>query len=311
MCAHFMSSPTDIAATLLWTGASGLCALATLHLLSALDANTRIRSMPIALLLPCIGIEAALVDPASMLAAAAALMALAAAVNRRHRQLLFWIGVAPALQAQAILMLPFGIALLIQRRIALRLWLIAPVTASVVTAATALIGWPDMGLASIGSEPLSLTDLSNGAPMIWALVDSLVIGETPPLLGLGITVTIGAIAAYIARFSTQPLHGASLISAALLSMLITAGLMPYATVSCFFLANIVALVGALGTRGRARFDVALLAQTGTMLALLGQATSLPLLAAVGAIPMMVATWRIAQPLLQPAANDNPLLPRLA
>lgn len=306
---HLALHSADFVAALLWIAASGSLAVATAYLLNALDITTRVDRRYLAILLPCIGIEVALMEPATMLAGAASLMALTAAVNRRHRAMLFWFGVSLALHAQAVLLFPFGLALLIHRRIPLHLWLITPLVAAPMIAALMLIGWPQSGLADIGAQSLSLTDLSMGAPTLWAIVNVLITSDTPPLLGLAVTASIGAVAAYIARFSTLPLHRGGLMPAALLSLLITAGLMPYMAAHCFFLANIIALVGAVSVNDRERFDNAMLLQVGSVMALLPQATGVASFAAVGAIPVMVATWRVARPLLQPAANDNPLLQR--
>ncbi len=306
---HLALYPADIVAALLWIAASGLLSLATAYLLNAVDLTTRVDRRYLAILLPCVGIEVALVEPATLLAGAASLMALTAAVNRCHRAMLFWFGMSLAFHAQAALLFPFALAVLIHRRIPLHLWLIAPLVVAPVITALTLAGWPQSGLAGFGAQALSLTDLSMGAPTLWAIVNVLITSDTPPLLGLAVTASIGAVAAYIARFSALPLHRGGLMPAALLSLLITAGLMPYMAAHCFFLANIIALVGAVSVTDRERLDSAMLLQAGSMLALLAQATGAASFAAVGAIPVMVATWRVARPLLQPAANDNPLLQR--
>lgn len=285
-------------------------ALAVRHLLIRLDVPQPERGAALVFLLPSVAINASLLGQADMFWAAPCVMAIAAALDRRHAAMLLWCGVALSFKAQAVLIAPFFIALLIHRRVPARLWLLTPIATAAMMIPAMLVGWPPGNLLAIYAlQSTTFADLSRNAPNIWSIVDLLPRGEDMPLLGLAFTAAIGAIAAYIARFSAQPLHGRVLIAAALLAVLVTAGLLPNMHERCFYLADIVALVLAIMAGDRESWRTALLVQMGSTLALFAYLTGIESVAAFSAVPMLVATWRVAQPLLNQAANDNPLLAR--
>ncbi len=289
---------------------TGALAVAVGHLLARLDVPRPARGAALVMLLPSVAINASLLGQADMFWAAPCVMAIAAALDRRHRAMLLWCGVALSFKAQAVLIAPFFLALLIHRRVPLGWWLLAPVATAAMMVPAMLAGWPPGDLLAIyAQQGTTFADLSRNAPNIWSIIDLLPRGDDVPLLGLAFTAAIGASAAYIARFSAQPLHGRVLIAAALLAMLVTAGLLPKMHERFFYLADIIALVLAIVSGDRYAWRTALLVQTGSALALLAYLSGIESVAAISAVPMLVATWRVAMPLLNPAANDNPLLAR--
>ncbi|OYX37950.1 MAG: hypothetical protein B7Y98_10155 [Sphingomonas sp. 32-62-10] len=289
---------------------TGALAFAVRHLLTRLDVPQPERGAALVFLLPSVAINASLLGQADMFWAAPCVMALAAALDRRHAATLLWCGVALSFKAQAVLIAPFFLALLIHRRVPVRLWLLTPLATAAMMIPAMVAGWPPGNLVAIYAlQSTTFADLSRNAPNIWSIIDLLPRGEDMPLLGLAFTAAVGASAAYIARFSAQPLHGRALIAAALLAMLVTAGLLPKMHERFFYLADIVALVLAIMAADRESWRTALLIQTGSTLALFAYLSGIESVAAMSAVPMLVATWRIARPLLQPAANDNPLLVR--
>lgn len=289
---------------------TGALALAVRHLLSRLEVPQPERGAALVFLLPSVAINASLLGQADMFWAAPCVMAIAAALDRRHTAMLMWCGVALSFKAQAVLIAPFFLALLIHRRVPVRLWFLTPLATAAMMIPAMLAGWPPGNLVAIYAlQSTTFADLSRNAPNIWSIIDLLPRGEDMPLLGLAFTAAVGASAAYIARFSAQPLHGRALIAAALLAMLVTAGLLPKMHERFFYLADIVALVLAISAGDRESWRTALLIQTGSTLALFAYLSGIESFAAISAVPMLVATWRVARPLLQPAANDNPLLVR--
>jgi Gpi18-like mannosyltransferase len=233
-------------------------------------------------------------------------MALAAALRRRHVAMLAWYGLALGLNIQALLIAPFFLALLINRRVPIRLWPIAPLIIAATLLPAWAAGWPDL----VTTYPPRADALSFNAPNIWAIVDILPLGGLP-LLGLALASAIGASAGYVARFSAQSLSNKLTIPAALLATLLTAGLLPGMHERHFLLADILALILALVVRDRASVRIALLIQLGSVLAILGQVTDIDALTMFGAFAMITATVQLARPLLKPAANDNPLIARTA
>lgn len=285
-------------------------ALAVRHLLIKLGVSYPNRGGALVFLLPSVAINASLMGQADMFWAAPCVMALAAAIDRRHAAMLLWCGVALSFKAQSILIAPFFIALLLQRRVRLALWPLPVVGAAAMMLPAVLAGWSIVDLVAVyARQGATFSDLSRNAPNVWSIIDMLPRGENMPLAGLAFTAAIGVSAAYIARFSVQPVNGRTLIAAALLAMLISAGLLPKMHERFFFLADIISLILAITVGDRGSWRTALLIQTGSTLALFAYLSGIEGIAAMSAVPMLVATWRIAQPLINPAANDNPLLAR--
>ena len=308
-----------VAATMSWwivplTTASigpvaGMVALvmAVRHLLTRLDTPQPDRAAVLLLLLPSLLLDIGLPGPTDTLWAVPCVMALAASIERRPAAMLGWLGLAIGLNAQALLVAPFFLALLINRRVRFALWPIAPLA----TTATMLSLW------AAGHSPADLARFELGfgsgqalafdAPNIWTILQTLPLGV--PLIGLAAAAAIGATAAYVARFSAQILDNRALLHAALLAPLLTAGLLPRMHEHAFFLADILSLALALAYRDRRSWTVAILVQIGSTLALLGYLSGIAGFAMLGGVAMIVATLRVARPLLKRAANDNPLLAR--
>jgi Gpi18-like mannosyltransferase len=289
---------------------AGIIALACAvrHLLIRLGVPRPNRAAALVFLLPSVALDAALPGPCDAIWAAAAIMALAAAVDRRPLAMLGWFGLGLGLDAQALLVAPFFLALLINRRVPLKLWPLAPLVAVTTLAAARAAGWPVLDLATgLFHQADTHEVLSFDAPNLWAIAQALPWIGTLPLPGLAFATAIGATAAYIARFSTQALTPRTLLSAALLCALVTAGLLPWMDQHGFFLANVLAPVLALTLGDKASWRIAILVQAGAILALLGHFVGIPELAMLGGAAMIVASVRLAGPLLNPAANDNPLI----
>lgn len=283
-------------------------ALAVRHLLVRLDVSRPERAAALVVAMPSVLLNAALLGQCDAMWATACVMALAAAVGRRHNAMLAWCGLALAFKAQAILIAPFFLVLLIQRRVPFARWLIAPATFMAAMLPAWAMGSPASDLVTIYFRQVdTFPALSVNAPNIWEVLQALPIGLS--LVGLAAAAAIGATAAYLARFSTQFLGHRALLSAALLAPLMLAGLLPFMHESCFFLADVLAFVLAATYRDRSSITIAILVQSGSTLALLGYLSGFTGFAMLGAAAMIVATIRLAGPLLQPAANDNPLMAR--
>ena len=283
-------------------------AFAVRHVLIILEIPQPNRAAALVFALPSVLLNAGLVGQCDAFWTAPLVMALAAAINRRHVAMLAWCGLALGFKVQAILIAPFILALLINRRVPLALWPIAPAAFVATMVPAWAAGWPASDLAMIYARQAGeFSNLSFNAPNIWMIADALPIGL--PLLGLSFAIAIGAIAGYIARFSVMPLEGKGLIAAALLAALVTAGLLPHMHERYFFLADILALLLALVNRDRASWTIAILVQAGSTLALFAYLSGIAGFAMLGGVAMIVATIRLARSLLKPAANDNPLMVR--
>jgi Gpi18-like mannosyltransferase len=262
------------------------------------------------LILPSTLLNAALLSQCDAMWSAACVMALAAAVARRHRTMLAWCGVALAFKLQAAFFAPFVLGLLIRRRIPMRLWPIAGLVwvASLVPAS--LAGWPAADLLTIYlRQTESYAGLSLNAPNLWMIVDALPLFAGVPLTGLAFAAAIGASATYVARLTVSPLGDRRLMEAAMLAPMIVVGLLPRMHERYFFLADVVALAIALTWPDRRSIGIAILVQLGSTLGLLAYVSGISGLAILGAVPMIAATFKLARPLFESPANDNPAVAR--
>ncbi|CAN5395599.1 hypothetical protein BH10PSE14_BH10PSE14_21190 [soil metagenome] len=289
---------------------TGTLALAVRHLLVRLDAPQPGRAAALLFILPSAMVNAGLLGQCDALWAAPCIMAVASAVERKHLAMLAWCGLALGINVQALLIAPFFLVLLINRHVPMRMWPVAPLVAGATMIPAWAAGSPAGDLVSryLGTSSAD-TALALGAPNLWQVVEALPVIGALPLYGLALASALGATAAYIAWFSARPLHGRALLAPALLAPLVTAGLLPHMHERSFLLADVLALVMALAVRDRANWQFAAMIQAGSLFALLGYLGGLDAMAMIGAIPMLVATAKIAQPLLRPFANDNPLLAR--
>ncbi|QNA84385.1 hypothetical protein G4G27_10585 [Sphingomonas sp. So64.6b] len=294
--------------SLLGTAALALAARHLLRLLGVTDAN---RAAALVFALPTVALNTGLMGQCDAMWAAPCLMALAAALRRRHVAMLAWCGLALAFKVQALLVAPFFLALLINRRVPIRLWPIMPLTTVIMMLPAWAAGWPAADLATVYLRQADTYDgLALKAPNIWAILQELPLGGLP-MLGLALAAAIGASVAYIARFSTQPLTDRTIVSVALLATLLTTGLLPRMHERYFFLADVLALIMALVIRDRSSVRIAVLVQAGSILGIVNYITGINAMAIIGAFAMIAATVQLARPLLKPAANDNPLIARTA
>gem|GEM_PF-1662494 len=292
--------------------ADGVVALAMWHVLHRLGIAYAGAWALAVLALPGIALDMGSSAPAALLSAAAAMLAVSSAAERRHRAMLGWAGVAAMLSLTALLLCPFVAAMLIARRTRWRIWLFALGIALLVTAGTIVGNWH--GDPSAATSLLA-PDYTNGvfrdAPNIWALA-SITLGKaTPPLFGLAVASAIGAIASYLAWIGATGawFRGEQVVSAALLALMLTAGLLPGMGVNDFLAVQILALaLAAIDPRWRS-IRLVVMTQIGACAAIWGHVGDVPLLTAMGALPMIAAMLDLGTRLIRPAANDNPLLAR--
>lgn len=261
------------------------------------------------LALPSLLINAALLGQCDALYVAPCVMGIAAALDRRHRAMLAWCGLALAVKPQAVLIGPFVLAILIARRVPFRQWLIAPAVLIATLVPAWLAGWPALDLLLIHFRQVeTFKAVVLNAPNIWMIVDTAGI-DSAPLSGLALASAIGAGAAYAAGFGATARHlgRPALVRLALLAPLLLAGLLPRMHERYFLLADILSIAVALTAVERGAWRIPLLIQIGSTLALFAYLTGVSALAAAGGVAMIAATWLVLRPLLVQAANDNPIL----
>ena len=255
----------------------------------------------LALALPSAIADTVAIGRFDMLSAAAAVMTLAAAHRRRHVTMLVWYGLAVAIQAAALCAAPVIAALLIGRRVPLRLWPVLPLVALATLLPTAAAGGSIGDLLTGWLRPIVQSpDIPMHRANIWVSVRYLLGSAAPNVAGLAMVSAVGTGAAFVAWGSTQSWKGREVIAAMLLCTLVTAGLLPPMHDASALLADVLALVLALARRDREGWATAALVQTGWWANL----ADTPTLALIGTVAMLWATIRVARPLLKRASNDN-------
>lgn len=279
------------------------------HLLIRLEAPYPNRGAALSLIVPSILANAALLHQCDALWSAAMLMALAAAVDRRHLAMFAWCGIGVAFKAQAALVGPFFLALALARGVPFRLWLAAPIAAVLPMVPAILAGWPVANLATIYLRQTEYSDaLSLHAPNVWAIVQMIAGPYATQFGGLAFACAVGASGWYVVTVSKR-LRNATpgeLIAAAALATMLTVGLLPRMHERYFFLADVLTAVLAL-TGGTPR-RIGIYAQVGSCGALLAYMATVPVLShgmmLVASLAMMVSTWLVLRPFLASPVNDG-------
>lgn len=256
---------------------------------------------------PSVMLNAGLLGQVDALYVAPCVMAVAAALDRRHVRMLAWCGIAVAVKAQAVLIAPFFLAIVIQRRVPLVQWLAAPAALFAMMLPALLAGWPIADLATIYFRQAGTfsNDIARNAPNIWSFVGMIAPESAPRLFGLALAVALGACAWFVARMQIVRFDQAGLVGMAALAVLLAAGLLPRMHERYFLLADMLILSFAIARRTRSAFTLAGLVQLGSFAAITGYLGLGAPIVALGALCMIVATWTMARQLAFPSANDNP------
>jgi Gpi18-like mannosyltransferase len=266
-----------------------------------------------AMMLPSLVLNAALLSQCDALYVAPIVMALSAVLQRQHRAMLAWMGLALAIKLQAVLFGPFILAMLIARRVPVRDWLIAPVAFALAMLPAWAAGWPASDLVLIYFRQARDFDAAYlNAPNIWTVLQVFGV-PIATLFALAMASAIGSSAAYLAQIGATARYftDQQIVRAALLAPLMTAGLLPRMHERYFLAADIVAfLLFAIDRQWRSA-RLVLLTQAGSCAAIFAYISGAPIFAALGAVPMIFAGLIVCQQLFQTAANDNPLMARPA
>ncbi|TCP97053.1 Gpi18-like mannosyltransferase [Sphingomonas sp. PP-F2F-A104-K0414] len=289
---------------LLSTAGSIALALAVWRLLRALDCAQPARGAALVLALPSTLLNAPFLAQCDAVWAAACIMAVAMAIERRHAPMLAWFGLAIAIKLQAAFLGPFVVALLINRRVSTRLWLIAPLVVLLTLVPAWAVGWPFGDLVTIYFRQAAYSDvLSLNAPNAWIIIQTLPLIGDLPLKAMAMAIATGASASYIAWLASHRLPARVIPAAALLAVLLVVGVLPHMHERYFFLCDILALSVALTRRDRTGWFIAVAVQAGSTLAILAYILDTQALAVLGAVSMMIATYQVALLLGFPSRAD--------
>lgn len=269
--------------------------LAARHLLLRLGVPSPGRKALVVALLPSVVINAGLMGQCDAWWAAPLVMATAAAIDRRHAAMFAWCGLAFAIKAQAAFAAPFFLALVLARRVQLRLWALAPLTAIAALLPAVAMGWPPRDLAMVYFRQAGHNDgLAFNAPNLWSIVEPLLSPSlVHPLTWLAFAAAVGATLLYLVLLTPRLARAGAdvLLAAAALAPLIVCGLLPRMHERFFFFADVIAILLALA-RPDAR-AAALLVQAGSALALFAYLSGFQGAAALGAVATIAGTFLLA------------------
>jgi Gpi18-like mannosyltransferase len=279
---------------------------AVLRLLLALQVHDALQRAAYLLILPGIIFNAAVSASCDALWAAPAVLAMAAAVQHRHRSMLAWCGVALAVKAQAIFAAPFFLGLLLARRVPVGQWFIMPAALLAMYLPALLLGWPLGDLLTVYFRQAGFFErLSLNAPNIWAMVQPLTGNATDTLALLGKAATVVASAGLAAFVRHRRPEGADLAAFAALSVMLAVGLLPHMHERYFYLADVLVFCWAVKVRTRSAWNTAILTLTGSSLGIAAYIWQMPSLAMAGGAIMIAATVWLATILLARPAEPAP------
>lgn len=298
--------PPFVVIKLLSYGGHLLLAVAMRRLFAAAGHERPARAAALVALAPTLFVSPAIMSQCDAFWASALVMAVTAAIQRRHGAMFAWCGVAVAFKLQAAFAGPFILALALSRYVPLRLWLLTPLAYGAMMLPAWLAGWPAGDLATIYLRQAAWEDaLALSAPNIWMIVQSSPV-PSPAALGQAATAAaLLAVASYVLFFARRLGGDDPIISlrAACLCALVVPGLLPRMHERYFFLSDVLAL--AIVLLRPAEWRIGLLTQLGSALAILAYLSGASELAVIGAAAMIMATWMLARPLFASAPRPVP------
>ena len=303
---YMLALATPLVPTLMSFSAVKLVSYAG-HLLLAMSAARLLRvvgharpwsAAAIVALAPSLFINPAILIQCDAWWAAPLVMALAAAIERRHGWMFLWCGLAVGFKLQAAFAGPLFLAIALAHRVPLRWWLVAPGAFLTTLLPAWMAGWPIYDLLTIYWRQVEFTDqLSLAAPNVWTLVQELPLALPQAVGSLGSVAAVLASVVYVAVFSRRLRHAdpVAVLDAACLAALMVPGLLPRMHERYFFLADVLTLTWAM-VRPR-QWRVAALVQFGSFAAIWSYLTGATGLAAPAAAAMMIASWMVLRPYL--------------
>jgi len=235
------------------------------------------------LLLPTIIANAAAMGQADAFWAAACLMTLASAIERRPFAMLVWFGVAIAFKAQAVFLAPFVGHYLFQQKVRLAFWPAPLLVYVIAMLPAALVGWPILDLLTVYLRqaqwnPVFISNAANP----WSLIQYAAPQAGLAWLWIGDLAAIVAAFLLVSQFRRRPANDARwMLGLALLSALLIPYLLPKMHERFFYLADVLAFLVAWVTRDRQFMIVAVLVEGGSLAALTGLLLRQPLFPVAG------------------------------
>jgi Gpi18-like mannosyltransferase len=268
-------------------------AISVRQLLISLECEKHDEAALLTFLLPSVLINGPLLGQCDAFWAACCLLAVAASIEKRIYVMAVWAGLGFVFKAQAAFIAPFAFAAVVHER---KWWALAipPAIYAAAIAPAAVVGWPLYDLLTVYHRQFAYKWLSN-APNLWA-VPALFNQRPSFLFGIGYAIALVAAATYVAICSRMRPR----LETALLAAILIPFLLPKMHERYFFLADVLAFCLAYTRRDRVGVVLFLMIQSGSLLSLISYLLGVPVLNAIGFLPMtaglvMAAKVSSAQP----------------
>jgi Gpi18-like mannosyltransferase len=237
--------------------------------------------------------------------AAACVMAVTSAIERRPVAMLVWFGVGIAFKAQAIFLAPFILQSLLAERTPFRLWPLPGLVYALAMLPAILVGWPLFHAATVYLRQAAWGETFIGnAANPWSFVHYLAPAGGMDWLWLGYLAALAAAGLYLFAFRGGGRDPRRLVALALLATMIVPFLLPKMHERFFFLADILSFVMVFVWRDRRAILIFLLVQCASILATMGMFLFEPAMPMAGAPLMLGAIILTIGGLLRAGPDDR-------
>lgn len=283
--------------------------LAGAYLLRTLGGTARWESALWLFLLPSVALNTAAFGQCDAMWAAACVMAVAMAVERRPVAMLIWFGIGFAFKAQAVFLAPFILQRLLAERTPLYWWPLPGLVYILAMLPAFVMGWPALDLATVYLRqaewnPAFISNASNP----WSLVQYLAPVAGTGWRWLGLMAAAAAALAFAALTFRRRFDPRHLLALALLAALLIPWLLPKMHERFFFLADILAFLLARLRRDRAAWLIFFLVESASCLAIVGLLAATPLPAIAGAVFNLAAMLLVVRSLGDEGKGGEPRWP---
>jgi len=195
-------------------------AYAIARLLQSLGRGFALEGAIAALLVPTVILNVSLLGQADTFWATPCVLALVAAIERRHGAVAIWSGVALAFKLQAAFFAPFVVLLFLTRKAPWSCWLIPAIIYVAAMVPAWLVGWPASNLLTVYVRQATWQPprifVSNAASW-WTIYGAFFPRLAVKTFWIGYATAAVAVVEYIRRLRNCALHPSAMVAAAALS----------------------------------------------------------------------------------------------
>jgi hypothetical protein len=263
--------------------------------------RSSIEAAAMALLLPTVIIDGPLLGQCDGIWVALCLLSVTAAIEGRMLAMVVWCGIAFAFKAQAAFIAPFVLAVLLQRRANIVLWIVPPTIYCIAMLPAWLVGWPALDLATIYLYQARYFTTIGSSPGLWAIGAVALPRKPTDLFVIGYAAGVIFSAIYIALLCRRRLSREQMLEAALLSALALPFLLPKMLERFTLLADLLALSLAFISPRRANGIVATAVIAASSTGYFGYWTGMEWLPIIGCVVNAWVLFELFKRLFWPAA----------